>query len=62
MPGNPPDGPIFRPGIFLDARTAAGTAPSRTAARCGCCAAAVPWWSTGGRDAPVWHTVDLRTV
>ena len=28
MPGNLPDGPIFQPGIFLDARTAVGTAPS----------------------------------
>lgn len=28
MPGNVPDGPIFQPGIFLDARTAVGTAPS----------------------------------
>jgi hypothetical protein len=26
--GNLPDGPIFHPGIFLDARTAVGTAPS----------------------------------
>jgi hypothetical protein len=28
LPGNLPDGPIFQPGIFLDARTAVGTAPS----------------------------------
>jgi hypothetical protein len=28
IPGNLPDGPIFQPGIFLDARTAVGTAPS----------------------------------
>ena len=20
------------------------------------------WWSTGAREAPVWHAVDLRTV
>jgi hypothetical protein len=28
LPGNVPDGPVFQPGIFLDARTAIGTAPS----------------------------------
>jgi hypothetical protein len=28
MAGNLPDGPIFQPGLFLDARTAVGTAPS----------------------------------
>lgn len=28
IPGNLPDGPIFTPALFVDARTAAGTAPS----------------------------------
>lgn len=28
IPGNLSDGPVFHPGLFLDARTAAGTAPS----------------------------------
>jgi hypothetical protein len=28
LPGNLADGPIFQPGLFLDARTAIGTAPS----------------------------------
>jgi hypothetical protein len=28
FPANLPDGPIFQPGLFLDARTAIGTAPS----------------------------------
>lgn len=28
FPANLPDGPIFQPGVFLDARTAVGTAPS----------------------------------
>jgi hypothetical protein len=28
IPGNLADGPIFTPALFLDARTAAGTAPS----------------------------------
>ena len=28
LPGNLPDGPVFTPGLFLDARVAVGTAPS----------------------------------
>ena len=28
LPGNLPDGPIYHPGIFLDARTSVGTAPT----------------------------------
>ena len=28
LPGNLPDGPVYHPGLFLDARTAIGTAPA----------------------------------
>jgi hypothetical protein len=31
LPGNVPDGPVFQPGLFLDARTVIGTAPSADA-------------------------------